>query len=40
MLDWNTPSIAFYDSLRAEPAKGWLSYRLMGDALEDLADQA
>jgi GNAT superfamily N-acetyltransferase len=40
VLDWNTPSIAFYDSLRAEPATGWLSYRLIGDALEDLADQA
>ena len=40
VLDWNKPSIAFYDSLRAEPASGWLSYRLTGDALEDLADQA
>jgi len=40
VLDWNTPSIAFYDSLRAEPATGWLSYRLTGDALEDLADLA
>jgi GNAT superfamily N-acetyltransferase len=40
VLDWNKPSIAFYDSLRAEPATGWLSYRLTGDALEDLADQA
>lgn len=40
VLDWNKPSISFYDSLRAEPASGWLSYRLMGDALEDLADQA
>ena len=40
VLDWNKPSIAFYDGLRAEPATGWLSYRLAGDALEDLADQA
>jgi GNAT superfamily N-acetyltransferase len=40
VLDWNKPSIAFYDSLRAEPATGWLSYSLTGDALEDLADQA
>jgi GNAT superfamily N-acetyltransferase len=40
VLDWNKPSIAFYDGLRAEPATGWLSYRLTGDALEDLADQA
>ena len=40
VLDWNKPSIAFYDGLRAEPATGWLSYRLTGDALEDLAEQA
>jgi GNAT superfamily N-acetyltransferase len=40
VLDWNKPSIDFYDSLRAEPTEGWLSYRLAGDALEDLADQA
>ncbi|HEY5046741.1 MAG TPA: GNAT family N-acetyltransferase [Rhizomicrobium sp.] len=36
VLDWNTPSIAFYERLRAEQAKGWLSYRLSGDALEQL----
>ena len=40
VLDWNTPSIAFYDGLRAEPADGWLSFRLAGEALEDLADRA
>ncbi len=40
VLDWNKPSIAFYDGLRAEPASDWLSYRLFGDALADLADQA
>ncbi len=27
VLDWNTPSIAFYDSLGAEPVEGWLRYR-------------
>jgi GNAT superfamily N-acetyltransferase len=37
VLDWNQPSIDFYDSLRAEPVKGWLSYRLRGDALAELA---
>lgn len=37
VLDWNRPSIDFYDSLRAEPVKGWLSYRLYGSALKDLA---
>jgi GNAT superfamily N-acetyltransferase len=40
VLDWNKPSIDFYESLRAQPTEGWLSYRLVGDALEDLADQA
>jgi GNAT superfamily N-acetyltransferase len=40
VLDWNAPSIAFYEGLRAHQHKGWLSYRLEGDALEDLADQA
>jgi GNAT superfamily N-acetyltransferase len=40
VLDWNKPSIGFYDSLRAQPTEGWLSYRVAGDALEDLADQA
>jgi GNAT superfamily N-acetyltransferase len=37
VLDWNQPSIEFYERLRAEPIKGWFSYRLGGDALEDLA---
>jgi len=37
VLDWNQPSIDFYESLRAERAKGWFSYRLSGEALEDLA---
>lgn len=38
VLDWNKPSIDFYDSLGAENIKGWLSYRLSGRALRDLAD--
>jgi GNAT superfamily N-acetyltransferase len=37
VLDWNKPSIDFYDGLGAEPVKGWLSYRLRGEALKDLA---
>jgi GNAT superfamily N-acetyltransferase len=37
VIDWNEPSIEFYESLRAEQIKGWLSYRLSGNALEDLA---
>ena len=37
VLDWNKPSIDFYESLRAEQMKSWLSYRLRSDALADLA---
>lgn len=27
VLDWNTPSIEFYDSLGAKPVDGWTRYR-------------
>lgn len=27
VLDWNTPSIEFYDALGARPVDGWLRYR-------------
>jgi GNAT superfamily N-acetyltransferase len=27
VLDWNAPSIAFYDSLGARPVDGWTRYR-------------
>jgi len=37
VLDWNAPSIAFYESLGATPQDGWTVYRLTGDALQDLA---
>lgn len=33
VLDWNTPSIAFYESLGAVPMDGWTNYRLDGAAL-------
>jgi GNAT superfamily N-acetyltransferase len=36
VLDWNTPSIAFYKSLGAKPAENWLTYRLEGESLERL----
>ncbi|QNP47879.1 GNAT family N-acetyltransferase [Diaphorobacter aerolatus] len=36
-LDWNTPSLEFYDSLGALPQKEWIRYRLTGQALLDLA---
>lgn len=27
VLDWNTPSIEFYESLGAETVNGWTRYR-------------
>jgi GNAT superfamily N-acetyltransferase len=37
VLDWNAPSIAFYDSLGAMTKEGWTVRRLYGDALNALA---
>lgn len=37
VLDWNTPSIEFYDSLGAKPQSEWIRYRLTGTALRELA---
>jgi GNAT superfamily N-acetyltransferase len=37
VLDWNRPSIEFYDRLGAAPIKGWIGYSLAGDALARLA---
>ena len=36
VLDWNDPAIGFYESLGAVRIKGWLTYRLSGEALERL----
>jgi GNAT superfamily N-acetyltransferase len=38
VLDWNQPSIEFYESLGAVAKKEWYIYRLTGDALDRLAD--
>ena len=38
VLDWNAPSIAFYESLDAKPLAGWTRYRLDGAALARLAE--
>ncbi|MFI1583993.1 GNAT family N-acetyltransferase [Embleya sp. NPDC020630] len=38
VLDWNSPSIAFYDSLGAVHEKEWLGYRLTGQPLTTLAN--
>jgi GNAT superfamily N-acetyltransferase len=40
VLDWNEPSIRFYESLGARVLREWLSVRLEGDALEALARTA
>ena len=37
VLDWNAPSIAFYDSLGAAAMNDWITRRLTGEALQSLA---
>ena len=37
VLDWNTPSIGFYESLGALAQDEWTTYRLSGDPLTALA---
>ena len=39
VLNWNTPSIGFYESLGAEPMSDWTVYRLTGDALKALGQK-
>ncbi len=39
VLDWNTPSIEFYDKLGAKPLNDWITYRLSGDALRELGSR-
>ncbi|MDX6738900.1 GNAT family N-acetyltransferase [Actinocorallia sp. A-T 12471] len=36
-LDWNTPSIRFYESLGAKAMNEWTGYRLAGEALRAVA---
>ena len=40
VLDWNTPSIGFYESLSARGLTEWTTFRLTGHALHDLAGAA
>ena len=40
VLDWNKPSIDFYESLGAKRSAEWLIYRLGGEHLENLAQTA
>lgn len=37
VLDWNAPSIAFYDGLGAEAMDAWIVRRMTGEALARLA---
>ena len=39
VLDWNTPSIDFYQSLGAVPMDEWTVFRLSGDALKKFASE-
>jgi GNAT superfamily N-acetyltransferase len=40
VLDWNEPSIRFYESVGARGMTEWTTFRLTGDALRTLAVQA
>ena len=40
VLDWNAPAIAAYRRAGAIPLEDWTVYRLTGDALKRLADEA
>jgi GNAT superfamily N-acetyltransferase len=37
VLDWNKPSIDFYEGIGATPNSGWITYGIAGDALTRLA---
>jgi GNAT superfamily N-acetyltransferase len=39
VLDWNKPSIDFYQALGAVPMNEWTVFRLSGDALEKFANE-
>jgi GNAT superfamily N-acetyltransferase len=40
VLDWNEPAIGFYKKLGAKPMDAWTIFRVTGDALHALAQQA
>lgn len=40
VLDWNAPSIAFYESLGAKPMSDWTTYRLDDAALAAVGGKA
>ena len=40
VLDWNEPAIRTYERLNARSMKEWILYRLTGEALDELAQEA
>jgi GNAT superfamily N-acetyltransferase len=38
VLDWNVDAIALYDEVGGKPLSEWISYRVSGPALSDLAE--
>jgi GNAT superfamily N-acetyltransferase len=38
VLDWNVDAIALYDEVGAEPLSEWITYRVSGPALSELAE--
>jgi GNAT superfamily N-acetyltransferase len=38
VLDWNEPSIKFYESLGATAMRDWFNFRLSGESLQKIAD--
>ncbi|MGF1427777.1 N-acetyltransferase family protein [Kitasatospora sp. LaBMicrA B282] len=39
VLDWNDPAIGFYRSLGARPMDEWTTFRLTGEALQQLGER-
>jgi hypothetical protein len=39
VLDWNKPSLDFYQSIGARPMSDWTVQRMTGEALAALAEQ-
>ncbi len=40
VLDWNVDAIALYDSIGGRPQREWISYRVSGPALAELAGRS
>ena len=38
-LEWNKPSIRFYENLGAKPLRGWIPFRMDGKDLEKFAQE-